>query len=88
MKYILRYTKHAKKDLEILNKSDIKRIILKLEYFLDNDPMSFSKPLTGQLKGLFRFRIGDYRVIFHRNSKGKITILTILKIKHRKDIYG
>ncbi|MEA3449421.1 MAG: type II toxin-antitoxin system mRNA interferase toxin, RelE/StbE family [Patescibacteria group bacterium] len=87
MKYILQYTKHAKKDLGAINKKDLKRIILKLEYFLNNNPLTFSKALSGALKGLFRFRIGDYRLIFHKNAKNKITILTILKIRHRKEIY-
>ena len=88
MKYILQYTKHAKKDLGNLDKNSTKRIILKLESYIQNkNPLQFSKTLSGSFKGLYRFRIGNYRIIFHKNSKGEIIILTILTIKHRKEVY-
>lgn len=84
MKFILQYTKHAKDDLELIDKKTAKRVIKKIDYFINQDnPIKFSKKLTGPLKGLYRFRIGDWRVIFHKDAKGRITILTILTIKHR-----
>ena len=45
-------------------------------------------PLSGQLGGLFRFRIGDYRAIFRPDSRGQIVILLILRVGHRSEIYG
>ena len=39
--------------------------------------------LKGLLKGLFRMKVGDYRVVFKIESN-KITIVSIL---HRKDVY-
>lgn len=89
MKFILQYTKHAKKDLLNLDKKSSQRIILKLEdYCLNNsNPLQFAKKLSGCFKGLFRFRIGVYRIIFYKNSQGKIIILTIIRIKHRKEVY-
>ena len=88
MKHTLQYTKHAKKDLDKMDIAAAKRIIRKLVFFCNqSDPFAFSKALTGEFKDLFRFRIGNYRAIFHKDAKGKITILTILTIKHRGDIY-
>jgi len=88
MKYIFHYAKHAKKDLALLDKSVSRRIALKLKYYSRHEaPLQFSKALTGGLKGFFRFRIGSYRVIFQKDAKGKITILTILRVKHRKEVY-
>ena len=49
--------------------------------------MRFAKALSGPLQGFSRFRIGDYRVIFEQNASGKIVIYTILRIKHRREIY-
>jgi mRNA interferase RelE/StbE len=43
-----------------------------------------AKPLQG-FKSLFRVRLGDYRLVFHRDDKSK-KILFIL-FAHRKDIY-
>jgi mRNA interferase RelE/StbE len=47
------------------------------------DPRSFGKPLAGSLKGHYRLRIGDYRVIYRVNGD----VVTVVAIGHRKDIY-
>lgn len=88
MKYELFYTKKAWSDLQELNIADSRRIVTKLRYFAEQpNPMKYAKPLKGIYKGLFRFRIGDYRAIFSRDSKGALTLLTIIRIEHRKDAY-
>ena len=38
-------------------------------------------PLTGDFAGLFRFRVGSYRVIYAKAGGG----ILILRISHRKD---
>lgn len=88
MKYIFHYAKHAKKDLASLDQSVSKRIALKLKYYSRHEtPLQFSKALSGNLQGFFRFRIGSYRVIFEKDAQGRIMILTILRVKHRKEVY-
>ena len=42
-------------------------------------------PLTGNWKGLWRFRMGDYRVICEIDD-GKFVILVVM-VGHRKEIY-
>jgi len=88
MKYALFYTKKAWSDLQELNLSDSRRIVTKLRYFLEQpDPMQYSKSLKGIYKGLHRFRVGNYRAIFSKDAKGKLTVLTIIRVMHRKDVY-
>ena len=88
VKIILQYTQKARKDLSELDNQLRERIILKLEFFCyKSSPMKHSKPLTGEYKGLYRFRIGQYRAIFHKDAKGRLTVLTVIRIKHRRDIY-
>ena len=41
------------------------------------------KPLTGEFKGLFRLRVGDYRVIYARTDEGFL----VLRIAHRREVY-
>jgi mRNA interferase RelE/StbE len=48
------------------------------------NPRAFGKPLAGSLKGHYRLRIGDYRVIYRVNDD----IVTVVAIGHRKDIYN
>ena len=51
---------------------------------LENWPeVSGVKALTGNLKGRYRIRSGDYRVLF----KIEPDLITITNIDHRKDVY-
>ena len=43
------------------------------------------RPLVGTFKGLFKFRVGDYRIIYSI-EKNRLTIF-VLRILHRKDVY-
>ena len=88
MKYQLFYTKKAWSDLQKLNKINARKIVIKLKYFIEQpDPFKHAKPLQGIYKNLFQFRIGDYRAIFSKDAKGIITIINIIRIEHRKNIY-
>ena len=85
---IVIYSKEARKNLRSLDPSVSNRVVKKVKELTDhNDPLYFAKPLTGTFSGLHRFRIGDYRVVFSVDETGLVTILTILDIAHRKDIY-
>lgn len=82
------YTENAIKDLRILERDVAKRILKKINFYvLQENPLKFAKALKNHSLGHYRYRVGDYRVLFDVNHNGAITILTILKIKHRKDIY-
>ena len=43
------------------------------------------KGLRGILRGRFRFRVGDWRVVYRVDDKNKQ--VTILVIAHRSDVY-
>lgn len=88
MKTILLYTQKAREDLSELDDKTRDRIILKLEFFcFKSSPIQHSKVLHGDFKGFRRFRVGDYRIVFKIGNDGKLTIVTIVRIKHRRDIY-
>ena len=76
--------KRAAGDLYKLPPHIRKRILEKLKfYLLQNNPLRFADKLKDHRFGDYRFRIGDYRVLFDvKNPK-----IIILKIGHRKDIY-
>jgi mRNA interferase RelE/StbE len=54
---------------------------------LEADPLRHPniKPLAGLLKGLFRFRAGDYRILYRIASPTKTVY--VVRIAHRKDAY-
>ena len=82
------YTHTAHRDLKVFDKKESKRIVFTIKRYTDNkNPLLKAKKLSGIFKGLYRYRIGDYRAIFDYDEKGKLIIITILTIKHRKDSY-
>ena len=54
-----------------------------VEKRLTTNPDLYGKPLRRSLKGFYKLRVGDYRVIF-RIEKNKVKILAI---KHRSVVY-
>jgi mRNA interferase RelE/StbE len=87
MKYRTYYTPNAKSHLDKLEYGLRKRIVAKIRFFRKStNPLNYAKKLKNS-SDLYRFRIGDYRVIFDIDNKGNIVILVILSIKHRKEIY-
>ena len=51
---------------------------------LEHDPFQ-GKPLTGELKGRYSFRVGSYRILYliHRHA----LLVIVIDIGHRRDIY-
>ncbi len=84
----LEYTKNAVRDLHRLEKQTAKRILKKMNFFTkQEDPLSFAKKLTDSSLGDYRFRVGDYRILFDMDSDGNAQILMILSVKHRREAY-
>jgi mRNA interferase RelE/StbE len=84
MNYSIIYHPDVKKNdlpkIDARNKSMIKRAI---EERLTNNPEVYGKPLRRSLKGYWKLRVGDYRVVF-KISGDDIRILAIID---RKAVY-
>jgi mRNA interferase RelE/StbE len=85
--WTVEFQEQAIEDLEQLDKAVQKRI---LRYFAEriehsSDPRQFGKALTGGKKGLWRYRIGDYRAICAVEDHRLIVL--VLAIGHRRKIY-
>lgn len=50
-----------------------------------DNPRVKGKALTGRLAGLWRYRVGDYRIIC-RFDDGLLTVL-VVRIGHRSNVY-
>jgi len=89
MKTEIVYTNKALKDIDKLDITTARQIVKKIGFYSKKDnPLLFAKKLKPPFDDLFRFRIGDYRVIFEVDNKGNMIILTVLTVKHRKDVYS
>jgi len=78
-------TRSAEKELAKLDKPVAKRIIRFLRDRVALDPRSSGKALKGDHSGLWRYRIGDYRVICDIYEE-KISVL-VVRIGHRKEVH-
>ena len=85
MGYKVKWHEKAIEDLKNLDKQNAKGIVERVKTYLAQDPISLGKPLKGMFKGLFRYRYGDYRIIYALDRKEKS--ISILRIGHRKDVY-
>ena len=82
----IEYTETSRKQLTKLDKTMQKRILDYMDEVghLEN-PRSRGKAPVDNMRGLWRYRVGDYRVICEiQDSK---IIISVLKIGHRKNIY-
>lgn len=82
MVYRLVYTKRAVKDIEKLDIVAKRRLKSELEK-LAISPLKRSKKLIDTQLGEYRYRVGDYRVIFDLNDNE----IVILRVGHRREIY-
>ena len=82
----IEYTETARKQLRKLDRTMQKRILDYMdEVALLENPRSRDKALVENMRGLWRYRIGDYRVICEIQESR--IIISVLKIGHRKNIY-
>ena len=72
----------VEKDLRKLDRTDATRILDRIENILGSEDVQ-ALALSGDFTGLFKLRVGDYRVIFARTDEGFL----ILRIGHRKNVY-
>jgi mRNA interferase RelE/StbE len=49
------------------------------------DPRRFGKPLTGDLKGLWRYRVGNYRIV--ASIENDRFVVLIVTVGHRREVY-
>ncbi|MBI4686882.1 MAG: type II toxin-antitoxin system RelE/ParE family toxin [Nitrospirae bacterium] len=84
MSFELRYHPDVKSiDLPLINEKIKSRIKNSVETRLTTAPHQYGEPLRKTLKGYWKLRVGDYRVVF-KISGNEIWILGII---HRKKVY-
>lgn len=86
MVYRVTYLDSVETDFKKIDKSVVKKILNRIETYLARAPKGLGKPLQGDFHGYWRYRWGDYRVIY-KISEHEI-LITVLRIGNRKDVYG
>ena len=87
MGYRVRFSESAVRELKKLDRQTV-RVIKNwvVKNLVDTeDPRLQGKARTGTLKGIWRYRVGDYRLF--ADIKDDIVTIFIFEVAHRREIY-
>ena len=79
---MVQYKASVARDMKRIDKTQARSLVEKLEKTL-NENRDVGEPLKGEFRGLFKYRIGDYRIIYSKTTDGVL----VLRIAHRKEVY-
>lgn len=86
MAWRIDFTKAADKALRKLDRQTAGRVLDELEEIAKlDDPRSRGKALTGNLAGLWRYRVGDYRVVC--DIEDGVLVILVVDVAHRREVY-
>lgn len=84
---IYRFTPKARKQFLKLPKSLRTRIKEKMKSCMTSEnPFIFMNKLKGY-DGLYKIRVGDYRLIIYPKDEEEFLVLLVTKVGHRRDVY-
>lgn len=85
--YKVQYSKQAAWHLKKMDRPIASMIVGWARRHLEDciDPQVSGKALTGQLKGLWRYRVGEYRII--AEIKDEEVLILVVDVGHRSDVY-
>ncbi|MGB1187598.1 MAG: type II toxin-antitoxin system RelE family toxin [Cycloclasticus pugetii] len=88
MAWKVEVTELALKQLKKMGQSEGRMITQYLRKRIEplDDPRQLGKSLKGELSNLWRYRVGDYRLICEINENELIVL--VVRVGHRKGIYG
>ena len=87
MYYQVKFSESAVKQLQKLDRQTAKLVknwVLKNLVDTDN-PQLHGKALTGHLKGIWSYRVGDYRLFAEFNDD--TLVILIFEVGHRREVY-
>jgi len=78
--------KGVQRSMKKLDRNVAKRIIAKLREISQlEDPRSTGKALVGNLTGLWRYRVGDYRIVC--DIEDEVLLILVIDVAHRSKVY-
>ena len=83
MPYAIRIKESAARELQRIERPDRERLIAAIDRLAEN-PFAGSA-LKGELRGLRRIRVGDYRLIYEVGEQDLVVL--VLRAAHRREAY-
>ncbi|GAW86709.1 mRNA interferase RelE/StbE [Bathymodiolus platifrons methanotrophic gill symbiont] len=83
--YKIEFGQRAKKQFYKLSREVQERLTKAIDEKLSVNPKEYLIPLAGNKAGLYKFRVGDYRLLCSRDDE-ELHVL-VVKVKHRREVY-
>ena len=83
MSFSIRIKESAAKELRRVAKPDRARIVAAIDRLAETPHLGTS--LKGDLRGLRRLRVGDYRVVYEVRDDELVVL--VVRVAHRRDAY-
>ncbi|MFZ5588454.1 MAG: type II toxin-antitoxin system RelE family toxin [Pseudomonadota bacterium] len=83
----MEFDPRTEKDLRRIGRQEARRIrdYLQNRVAVLDDPRQLGKPLKGQFTELWRYRVGDYRLICELRNAALVVL--VIRIGHRREVY-
>ncbi|MEW6353026.1 MAG: type II toxin-antitoxin system RelE/ParE family toxin [Pseudomonadota bacterium] len=87
MAWTIEFDPRTEKDLRRIGRQEARRIrdYLQNRVAVLDDPRQLGKPLKGQFTELWRYRVGDYRLICELRNAALVVL--VIRIGHRREVY-
>jgi len=87
MSWVYRFDERALKELRKLGPQGQRDIIAYLDERVagNDEPRRFGKGLKADLAGLWRYRVGDYRILCQ--IKDRELLVLVVAVGHRRNVY-
>ena len=87
MAWRIEFTEAADKAIRKLDREAAGKVLDKLEGISQlEDPRSQGKALVGNLAGLWRYRVGDHRIVC--DIENEVLVVLVVDVAHRSEVYG
>jgi mRNA interferase RelE/StbE len=83
--YRIRILDDAARELEALDRPAGRRVVKRIRWLAANLDDLAPEPLTGDLEGFCKLRVGDYRVLYEILHQEQTIV--IHQVGHRREIY-
>lgn len=86
MAWRIEVDKDVQRAMKKLDRQVAKRITSKLREISQlEDPRSMGKALVGNMAGLWRYRVGDYRIVC--DIEDDVLLVLVVDVAHRSEVY-
>lgn len=82
--YAITLARSARRELEAMERSSAQRILAKIEKLATEPRPTACRKLQGR-SGLWRLRVGDYRVIYSVDDSHRL--VDVIAVRHRREVY-